>query len=96
MYVKLHRHGDDRILAACDAELLGRTFRGDGTRITVSESFYGGEKVDAAVLIERMKSVSIINLVGERVIMIAVAEGLVHDDCVMDIGGVKHAQVVIL
>ena len=52
--------------------------------------------MDAAVLIERMKSVSIINLVGERVIMIAVAEGLVHDDCIMDIGGVKHAQVVIL
>jgi hypothetical protein len=96
MYVKIHRHGNDRILAACDEEILGQTFIGDGARIHVSEAFYGGESVDAAVLVERMKSVSIMNLVGERVISIAIAEGMVSEDSIIVIGEVKHAQVVIL
>ena len=94
MYVRIHTSGNDRILAACD--LLGRTFRGDGTVITVSERFYKGEIVSAEAFIERMKSVSIMNLVGEEVVSIAISEGHVSPENVMDIGGVKHAQVVMM
>lgn len=94
--MKIHRHGDETILAACDSELLGETFRGDGTRITVSAVFYGGEEGDAAMLAERMKSASTINLVGERSVSIGIAEGRVKEECVILIGGVPHAQVVVL
>jgi hypothetical protein len=93
---KIHVHEKDRILAACDEEILGMTFRGDGVRIKVSELFYGGEKVSEEVFIERTKSVSIMNLVGNRVVEMAVKEGLVSEQSVMVIGEVKHAQVVIL
>lgn len=96
MYVRIHTSGSDRILAACDEDLLGRTFRGDGTVITVSERFYKGEIVSAEAFIERMKSVSIMNLVGEEVVSIAISEGHVSPENVMDIGGVKHAQVVMM
>lgn len=96
MYVRIHTSGNDRILAACDEDLLGRTFRGDGTVITVSERFYKGEIVSTEAFIERMKSVSIMNLVGEEVVSIAISEGHVSPENVMDIGGVKHAQVVMM
>ena len=96
MYVRLHKSGNDTILAACDEDILGKTFRGDGAKITVSESFYKGESIGPEAFVERMKSVSIMNLVGDEVIALAIAEGHVDEDNVMVIGGVKHAQVVIM
>ena len=96
MFVRIHTHGNERILAACDEDIIGMTFEGGGARIKVSESFYRGESIPAEAFIERMKSVTIMNLVGEEVIAIAIAEGKVSPDNVMEIGGVKHAQVVLL
>ncbi|MDR2698930.1 MAG: DUF424 family protein [Candidatus Methanoplasma sp.] len=93
---RIHVHENDRILAACDQEILGKTFRGDGVKITVSEIFYGGEIVPEDVFVERTKSVTIMNLVGNRVVERAVKEGLVSGQNVMVIGEVKHAQTVIM
>lgn len=96
MFVRIHTHGNERILAACDEDILGMTFEGDGARIRVSEAFYKGESIPPEAFIERMKSVTIMNLVGEEVVSLAIAEGKVSPECVMEIGGVKHAQVVLL
>lgn len=96
MYVRIHTHGKETILAACDEDIIGMTFEGGGARITVSEKFYRGESVPREAFVERMKSVTIMNLVGEEVVSVAIAEGKVSPDCVMEIGGVKHAQVVLL
>ncbi|MBQ8179057.1 MAG: DUF424 family protein [Candidatus Methanomethylophilaceae archaeon] len=96
MYVRIHTNGDERILAACDEDIIGKTFRGDGMRITVSETFYRGESVSTEAYIERMKSVSIMNLVGEEAVSIAVAQGHVSPENIIVIGGVKHAQVVMM
>lgn len=96
MFVRIHTHGNEAILAACDEDILGMTFEGDGVRIRVSEAFYKGESVTPEAFVERMKSVTIMNLVGEEVVSLAIAEGRVSPDNVMEIGGVKHAQVVHL
>ena len=98
MYARIHKHGDERILAACDEELLGKTFRGNGAKITVSEQFYRGETdpITPEAFVERMKSVTIMNLVGDEVIRLAMEAGHVHEDNIIVIGGVKHAQVVIM
>ena len=88
MFVRIHTHGNERI--------LGMTFEGGGAKIRVSESFYRGESISPEAFVERMKSVTIMNLVGEEVIALAIAEGKVSPDNVMEIGGVKHAQVVLL
>ncbi|MCL2032203.1 MAG: DUF424 family protein [Methanomassiliicoccaceae archaeon] len=93
---KIHVHENERILAACDLEILGMTFRGDGVKIKVSEIFYGGEAVSEEAFVERTRSVTIMNIVGNRAVEIAVKEGLVSEQSVMVIGEVKHAQVVIM
>ena len=50
IYVRIHRAADDIILAACDEDVLGKTFTGDEMRITVSERFYNGELVPEPIL----------------------------------------------
>lgn len=94
IYVRIHKAADDIILAACDEDVLGKTFKGGEAKITVSERFYNGELVSEETFIQRMESVTIMNLVGERAIALAIERGHVSEDCIMDIGGVKHAQVV--
>ena len=96
MYVRIHVHSDDVILAACDEDILGMTFRGDGMKITVTESFYKGESLEREAFVERMKSVSVMNLVGNEVVRIASEEGYVSSGSIVEIGGVKHAQVVMM
>jgi len=93
---KVHVHENDRILAACDHDILGMTFKGEGIKIKVSEIFYGGEEVSEEAFMERTKSVTIMNLVGNRVVDLAISKGLVSEESVMIIGEVKHAQVVIM
>ena len=48
--VKMHMSNGEAILAACDHELLGLTFREGRMRLHVSERFYNGEALPDEVL----------------------------------------------
>ncbi len=85
---KVHRHPDETILAACDAEIIGETFRGDGLRIFVSRGFYGGEETTPEELLAAFRNVTVINLVGNRAVQLAVDAGIVDPGRVIMIGGV--------
>ena len=62
-------------------------------KITVSEGFYRGEDADEETLVNRLQLATVANLVGKRTLEIAIRHGFVDSDCVMDIGGVPHAQM---
>lgn len=94
--MKMHIGGGQRLLAACDEELLGKTFSGGGARLKVSEIFYKGETVSEEAFAERMKSATAMNLVGTRAIGIAKREGRVSEGNVMTIGGIEHAQAAVM
>lgn len=96
MYIRIHRHENDTILAACDAELLGATFTDGNARITVNEAFYGGHRAEPSELSQRMNDATIMNLVGNRVVELAIAEGHAREEDVLVIDGVKHVQVVVM
>ena len=91
--VKVYKQGMETLVAACDLDIMGQTFRGKGLKIQVSEGFYKGEPCDEDTLVNRLEMATIANLVGERTIEIAVRRGFVDPGCVIDIGGVPHAQM---
>ncbi len=94
MVVKMHRRGGELLVAAADDDLLGRTFKSDGLTITVSESFYKGERCDEEGLVNRLRMATMANLVGEQVVALAIKHGLIDLESVLRIGGVPHAQMV--
>lgn len=94
--LRIHRHPDEVILAVCDEGILGQTFRGDGIKIEVSEGFYGGDIVDEMEIVRALRNFTVINMVGNDIVALAIAEGIVHPDNVIEIGGVRHAQAVTL
>jgi len=91
--VKMYRRGTETLVAACDLDIMGRTFRSKGMKIEVSEGFYKGESADEDLLVNRLQMATIANLVGKRTIEIAVRRGFVDPGCVIEIGGVPHAQM---
>ena len=80
------------LVTACDPDVLGESFEDGDVSIEVTEDFYGGEQVDTEAVIESLSRASVANLVGTEVVELAIAEGFVDEDCVLEIGSTLHAQ----
>ncbi len=94
-YVKVHCANDQVLVAACDAELLGKAIRTKGgLDIYVSERFYGGSLMTPEDALEAMKSATSLNLMGNRIVNLALSSKIGHPDSVMVVGGVAHLILV--
>ncbi|MCQ2085536.1 MAG: DUF424 family protein [archaeon] len=93
-YFKVHKHPSEVVIAICDEEILGQTFKGEKMKITVNEGFYGGDLVTEEFVRINIGSFTILNIVGNRIIDLAIAEGIIDAENVIQIGDVKHAQAV--
>ena len=94
VYVNVIKQGRHVIVAACDAELLGKTLKYGKIEFEVRKDFYGGSLVYLEEAVELIRRGTIINLVGETVIEGALRHGLVHPNAIIDVSGVPHAQVI--
>ena len=96
IYVKIYRVQGEVLLAACDEELLGKTFREGELKLEVKERFYKGELVEEDALETLLEDATIANLTGERCVSKAIALGYVERDRVLYIEGIPHAQMARL
>ena len=94
VYVKIRRWGQQILLAACDAEVLGKTFKESGIVFEVKEEFYKGFKTNIEEAVNLIEKSTIVNLVGTRIVKKAIERGYVHPEAVIRICGVLHAQIV--
>jgi len=89
IYVKVH----EDVTALCDEDIIGKTFEDEKRRLEVSERFYKGELVDEKEVIEILQEGKNLNLVGNKVVSIALKIGIVKEEDIIIIGEVKHAQI---
>src|SRR5688572_16230488 len=94
--VKAYQQGVQRLVAACDAELLDTSHREGKFKLDVPASFYDGLRVDAQGLGAYLRGATVANLVGKRSIDIAVSLGLVDPANVLVVSGVPHAQFLVM
>ena len=88
--------GKGRLVAVCDADLLGETFENGDLSLTVNEEFYEGELADENQIIDRLAKCSVANIVGTDAVELAVEHGFVEEENVLDIDGTRHAQLLWL
>ncbi|MGQ0537098.1 MAG: DUF424 domain-containing protein [Methanobacteriota archaeon] len=93
---KVYRRGKETLLAASDADLVGRTVTDGRVKIQVSEDFYGREPVSEADFVRELGLCTIANLIGVRVVDIAIEAGFVLSENVLWVDGVPHAQAALL
>ena len=84
------------LVAACDAGLLGETFRQGKLKLEVNTQFYGGALCTIEKAMDALVEADVANLVGETTIKAAVDKGLVDPEAVIYFGAVPHVQIVRL
>ena len=93
MIAKKHDIGTNTILAVCDKEHLGKEFEDGKLFFKVSEKFFGGEEVTEEELLELMIESESANFFGNKCVAIAIKKGLISETSVINISGIKHAQI---
>jgi hypothetical protein len=93
--MKVYHRGPETLVAACDEDLLGRTFRERGLKIEVT-SFYAGDVVTGDALLAHLRLATIGNFVGKETIEAVKRGGFVADEGVLWIDGVPHAQFCVM
>ena len=94
--MKIYKIRSEILLAACDRELLGKKFEEGELQIDVKREFYFESYVSERTFLNSMKIATIANLVGERVVNLAIQEGYIDENNVIRIDGVPHAQMALL
>jgi uncharacterized protein len=93
--MRVHRVRAEFLVAACDAELLGRDLPvgENGRTVRVSGQFYGERPVSKEELLWALERATIANLLGARVLRLAEEGGFVGPGGTCLLGGVPHAEI---
>ncbi|TLZ99646.1 MAG: DUF424 family protein [Methanobacteriota archaeon] len=93
--MKVYHQGKETLVAAADADLVGKTFREGKFKIEVGK-FYEGDVVSEEGFISNLKLATIGNFVGQETVEAAMRAGFVSDGGILWIDGVPHAQFVLM
>jgi len=96
VFVRIIKQKDATIIAVCDDNLLGNTFREGKLKLEVKESFYRGDHSSLEDAMRAVDGADIANLVGQKTISAAVSNGYADPRAVITIAGVPHVQIVRL
>ncbi len=95
MYLKWYSVNKEILVAVCDSELIGRTFREGELHLSVNEDFFKGSPADEHEVKKALEDATIANLVGEQSVACGIDSGIVDEHCVITIDGIPHAQMVL-
>ncbi len=80
------------LVAVCDDDVLGETFEAGNVSLTVTEEFYGGDEADESEVLDSLTRASVANIVGTDAVTLAIENGFVDEESVLDLDSTKHAQ----
>ncbi|HEC82294.1 MAG TPA: DUF424 family protein [Thermoplasmatales archaeon] len=94
--IKIYSYQNEILVAACDAEILGKTLKDGEMEFHVSKEFYMDVLGDEEMLKRAMEKATIGNLVGSRTVKCGIEMGLIDEENILNIAGIPHAQFVLI
>ena len=94
--MKVYRVKGEVLVAVCDSDIAGRTFREGELKIEVKESFYGEKEYSEDEVKRELRRATIANITGKKAVELAIKIGIVDKDRVLEIGECLHAQMVVM
>lgn len=94
--MKIYRVRGEVLVAVCDADIVGRTFREGEIKIEVKEDFYGKREVSKEEVKQALMQATIANITGEKAVKFAIELGIIDEKNVLRIGDCLHAQMVVI
>ena len=94
MLLKIHE-AYRKVVAVCDAELLGKKYTEGNRQLDINKDFYGGKKIDEAKLIAALKELNeddaTFNIVGQNSVNTAIKAGIINKDGIIKVKGIPFA-----
>ncbi|AEA46142.1 DUF424 domain-containing protein [Archaeoglobus veneficus] len=94
--MKVYRVRGEVLVAVCDSDIVGMTFREGDLKIEVKEEFYGTREVGEEEVKRALKQATIANITGEKAVRFAIEIGVIDEENILRIGECLHAQMVII
>ncbi|THE65773.1 DUF424 domain-containing protein [Salinadaptatus halalkaliphilus] len=82
------------LVSVCDDDVLGETFEEGEFSLTVTEEFYAGEAATDGDVVESLARADVANIVGTNAVDLAVEEGIIDEEAVLEVGETRHAQLL--
>jgi len=94
VFLRVFKDPEHTLVAACDTNLLGKTFKDGKLKLEVKSDFYKGARVTVPEALRAIDEADIANLVGSDIVAAAVKEELIDPSAIVHIAGVPHVQIV--
>ena len=92
VYLQRYTTEKGTLIACCDADLIGRTFREGKLRLFLEPRFYGDTRLAVEEALNILEPAEMLNLAGQEIVDAAITRGLVHPDAIIRINGIPHVQ----
>jgi len=86
----------ETMLAICDCNLIGKRVTQGKLVLDICKDFYGGEEVNIDAAVDLLRKATVANFVGTLAVSCGIAAGMIHRDAIIEVGGVPHAQFILI
>jgi len=94
LLVKIHS-SYRKIIAVCDADLLGKRFEQGKMQLEVRKDFYGGERKSEKEVVKLLQEVekedATFNFVGTKAVSVGIKAGVINKQGVLRVKGIPNA-----
>jgi len=81
--MKIMENAGEKLVAACDKEIIDVELYSNGVKIKASSHFYGKELVTEKELMDAIRSCTSANVIGTRIVDLLVKNRMIHEEAVL-------------
>jgi len=82
-FMKIIKRPGERLVAACDKEVINLELDCNGVMIRISSKFYGEELVDERDLVDAIRNCTSANVIGIKIIELLVKNRFIHEEAIL-------------
>ena len=82
-FMKVIEQAGEKLVAACDKEILDVELYSNGVKIKASSQFYGNELVTEKEFLDAVKCCTSANVIGARITELLVKNRLIHEEAIL-------------
>ncbi len=82
-FMKVIEQQGERLVAACDKDVVELELDSHGVKIKVNQTFYGKELVSENELLDELNRCTSANVIGTKVIQLLIKKRIIHEDAVL-------------
>ena len=82
-FAKIHHYENEKLIAICDGNLMGKQISHNGVKLKVLPRFYGELEYDEDEILSEIRTATSINVMGKKICDLLVENDLVLPETIM-------------